>query len=235
MIAKRANFGRVQLQRRRDAIYARHRSLGPWLYVAGAQFFVVQILAALRFSGDYSLTDNAISDLGNTACGDWSSRYVCSPAHVWMNVSFVALGATIMLGSALIYPAFHRSRPTALGFGMFALGGLGTVLVGLFPEDRVAGLHVLGAALPFLVGNLGLVLLGRSLAAPGWLRAYTSLTGGAALVGLVLYVSGATLGLGNGGMERVVAYPQTVWQIVLGTSVLRHSGKLVSMSVGRTT
>lgn len=235
MVGERASFGSVQLQRQRDALYARHRSLGPWLYVASAQFFVVQILVALRFSGGYSLADNAISDLGNTACGDWNGRYVCSPAHAWMNVSFVVLGMTIMLGTALISPAFRASRGTSLGFALFALGGLGTVLVGIFPEDRVAWLHVAAAALPFLVGNAGLVVLGRSLGVPGWLRSYTMLSGGVALIALALYVTGATLGLGNGGMERVVAYPQTVWQIVLGTYVLRRSGKLVGGTGERTT
>ena len=212
----------MQLPRRRDATYARHPSLGAWLYVASVQFFVVQFLVALRFSPGYSVTDNAISDLGNTTCGDWNGRYVCSPAHAWMNISFVVLGLTIMLGSALIQPAFTASRATALGFGFFAFGGFGTVLVGLFPEDRVAWLHGLGAALPFLVGNVGLVLLGRSLAAPSWLRSYTMLSGGVALLALVLYVAGASMGLGDGGVERIVAYPQTVWQIVLGAYVLRQ-------------
>ena len=212
----------MQLQRRRDAVYARHPSLGPWLYVASAQFFLVQFLVGLRFSPGYSLVDNAISDLGNTSCGPWNSRYVCSPAHVWMNVSFVVLGVTIILGSALIYPAFLASRGTALGLGLFAVGGVGTVLVGVFPENGVAWLHGFGAALPFLVGNVGLVLLGRSMTAPSWLRLYTMLSGAVALLALVLYVSGTTLGLGDGGMERLVAYPQTVWQIVLGAYVLRE-------------
>ncbi len=223
----------MQLQGRRDAIYARYPSLGPWLYVASVQFYVVQVLVALRFSPGYSVADNAISDLGNTSCGAWNGGHVCSPAHVWMNLSFVLLGLTIMLGSALIYPAFHPSRGTAVGFGLFAIGGLGTVLVGVFPENGVAWLHGLGAGLPFLVGNVGLVLLGRSLSAPAGLRLYTMLSGGVALVALVLYMSTASLGLGDGGMERVVAYPQTLWQIVLGVYVLRHSGKLVRIRAER--
>jgi len=215
----------VELRRQQDAIYARRPSLGPWLYVASVQFFIVQALVARRFLSGYSLANNAISDLGNTSCGPWNGEYVCSPAHVWMNLSFAVLGLTMMLGSALTYPAFNASRGTALGFGLFGVGGLGTLVVGAFPEDVLAWLHGLGAALPFLVGNVGLVLLGCSLHVPAKLRLYTMVSGGLALIALVLYLSNTTLGLGDGGMERVVAYPQTVWQIVLGTYLLRRPAR----------
>ncbi len=140
-----------------------------------------------------------------------------------MNASFVVLGLTIILGSALVYPAFNPARGTAAGFGLFAVGGGGVVMVGVFPEDALSGIHGVGAALPFLVGNIGLVLLGWSLSVPGWLRLYTTLSGGVALFALVLYANNAFLGLGEGGLERVVAYPQTVWQIVLGGYALTRA------------
>jgi hypothetical membrane protein len=137
-----------------------------------------------------------------------------------MNGSFVLLGVTMILGSALIYPTFNRSRGTRLGFSLFALGGVGVVMVGTFPENTVSTVHGVGAALAFVLGNAGLVLLGCSFRAPTWLRAYTIGSGGVALGALALYASHHYLGLGEGGMERVVAYPQTVWQIALGIFVL---------------
>ena len=194
------------------------------MYVASVQYFVAQVLVALRFSPRYSLARNTISDLGITRCAASNGRYVCSPAHSLMNASFVVLGLTIILGSALIYPAFNPGRGTAAGFVLFAIGGGGVVMVGVFPEDAVPGLHGVGAALPFLVGNIGLVLLGWSLTVPWWLRLYTTLSGGVALFALVLYASNTFLGLGEGGIERVVAYPQTAWQIVVGVYALtRHT------------
>jgi len=63
------------------------------------------------------------------------------PAHSLMNASFVVLGLTMILGSALIYPAFNPARWTAAGFGLFAIGGGGVVMAGVFPEDTVSGLH----------------------------------------------------------------------------------------------
>jgi hypothetical protein len=40
-----------------------------------------------------------------------------------------------------------------------------------------------------------------------------------ALIFLVFYATSHFLGFGEGGIERVVAYPQTVWLIVFGIYV----------------
>jgi hypothetical membrane protein len=200
---------------------SRFRRAGPVLYVAGAaQYFVIQAIVALRYTGTYSLTRDTISDLGNTACGTFNDRYVCSPAHALMNLSFIALGVTMIAGTLLIHPLLDFRPGTTIGLSMFATAGGGVVLVGVFPENTVPALHGIGAALAFLLGNIGLVVLGPSLPAPRAIRLYTVLSGGIALVALVFYAGSHHLGLGEGGIERVVAYPQTLWQLVFGLSLL---------------
>jgi hypothetical membrane protein len=97
-----------------------------------------------------------------------------------------------------------------------ALAGAGTLLVGLFPENTVHILHEIGALLPFLIGNFGLLVLGFSLDIPKTLRYYSLLSGFISLIGLVFFLTRHYLGLGIGGMERVTAYPQTMWLIVFG-------------------
>jgi hypothetical membrane protein len=204
-------------------IYERHPNLGPILYVTSVQYFVVQILAAARFVPAYSWSGNTISDLGNTRCRAFNNRPICSPLHPLMNISFVVLGVTIIAGSMLVYHRFSGRRAVAIGFGAFTVGGLGVVLVGLFPENTIPAFHGIGATLPFLVGNAGIAVLGFSFDVPGPLRVFTWLTGCCALAALILYSSSHYLGLGEGGMERVVAYPQTVWMIVLGIYCLTHA------------
>ena len=190
--------------------------VGPTFWIASAQYYLVQIIVGLAWSIGYSLRFNTISDLGNTACGLYSGRYVCSPLHDLMNLSFLVLGTTMIIGSTLIYQEFKETKGSRLGFSFMAVAGIGTLLVGSFPENTISSLHLLGAFLPFLIGNIGLVVLGTVLELPRWLKLYTIVSGVVALIGLALFSTHIYLGLGIGGMERVVAYPQTMWLIIFG-------------------
>lgn len=195
----------------------RHVRIGAIFYVSTLQYFLVQLLVSLRWSPPYSLSRNTISDLGNTSCGRFNDRFVCSPLHSLMNVSFVLLGLAMIGGSLLVC----RYRPTTkfqtVGFISVAIGGVGAVMVGFFPENTIPALHGIGASLPFLLGNIGLLIVGLSLGGPAPLRVYTVLSGLVALIFLIFYATSHFLGLGEGGIERVVAYPQTAWLIVFGT------------------
>lgn len=190
--------------------------LGPVLYVAGTQYFAVQLLVALRWPRSYDISRDTISDLGNTACGTWNGRYVCSPLHDLMNSSFIVLGITMLLGSVLIFRRYGKGRLAAAGFTAMGISGLGAMLVGIFPENSVPGLHGLGSVLPFTLGNAALIAMAISLAMPQLLRLCVSLSGVAALLALTAYASSHDLGLGEGGIERVVAYPQTICLAVIG-------------------
>jgi hypothetical membrane protein len=201
----------------------RRLRLGAALYVASIQYFLAQLLVARRWSPPYSLARNTISDLGNTACGRYGGRLVCSPLHGVMNASFVVLGAAMVAGSALIWSGHGRGggagRAAAAGLGLMGASGAGVVLVGLFPENSVPALHGTGAGLSFVLGNLGVIVVGWAFPRP--LRIYSAASGVVALAALGCFVGGRYLGLGEGGLERVVAYPQTAWLIVIGLYLLR--------------
>lgn len=194
----------------------RYPFVGPIMWMLSIQYFVVQIVVARAFLVQYSLANNTISDLGNTDCSLYSGRYVCSPLHSLMNASFITLGLFMMLGSLLIYQEFRETRQSLVGFSFMFLAGLGTLLVGLFPENTISDLHTFGAFLPFFVGNVGITILGAALQIPRSLRIYSLATGVISLIALIFFFIDHYLGLGIGGMERIVAYPQTVWLIVFG-------------------
>jgi hypothetical membrane protein len=187
--------------------------------------FAVQVAVAAAWARGYGWGGNTISDLGNTRCARYSGRPVCSPLHLAMDVSFVVLGVTMCAGALVPGRQIGAGRAASVGFGFLALAGAGTVVVGLFPENTIGALHQGGAALPFVLGNVGVVLLGVSLRAlPVGARGFTVLAGGAGLVGLPLFVSHTYLGLGIGGMERVTAFPQDVWLIAAGVYLLTRAG-----------
>jgi hypothetical membrane protein len=133
-----------------------------------------------------------------------------------MNTSFVVLGLTMTLGSVLIWRHFATSRSSEAGFAALAISGVGIIMVGFFPENNASTLHEIGAAVPFVLGNASLIVLAASVKMPTGLRVYCFLSGTIALLGLVAYTSRHYCGLGEGGMERVVAYPQTVFLIMIG-------------------
>ena len=203
--------------------------LGAVAWVSSIQFFVTQWVVQSAWTAPFSLARNYISDLGNTTCGPFPSgpgMLVCSPWHAGMNASFVVVGLTVVLGAALLRDAFRPTRLSWWGLALVAFAGLGFVLVGLFPEDVSFPPHRLGAALQFICGNLGQVVLGAAM--PGFRRGkgwavYSIASGLVGMSATALFASGHSLGLGIGGMERLAAYPLPVWTIVMGIAVIRRA------------
>jgi hypothetical membrane protein len=191
--------------------------VGSVVWILAGQYFAGQIVAASVFRGGYSWRDNVISDLGNTGCGEYYQRFVCSPDSGVMNASFILLGIIMALGSLLIYQEFRESRASLAGFSLLALGGLGSILVGIFPENTISQLHAIGAVLALGVANLSLIILALALRrVRASLRLYTLATGIVSLAAFFLYIFGIYFGLGQGGMERLASYPQTLWLILFG-------------------
>jgi hypothetical membrane protein len=202
--------------------------LGAIVWILAVQFFVAQVVVQLAWVTPFSLTQNFISDLGNTTCGPYpldSSMYVCSPWHAWMNLSFVLLGLIILVGAALVRTAFPPGPFRAAGLMLLALAGAGIIAVGLFPEDVNIMYHRLGAAAHFILGNLGMVALGISLRQARLrpvLAVYSIVSGVVGLLATALFVSDHYLGMGIGGMERLAAYPLPLWLIAGGISFVRN-------------
>ncbi|GAA3507423.1 DUF998 domain-containing protein [Streptomyces showdoensis] len=198
--------------------------IGYVAWIVGAvQFFVVHVVAQSAWARPYSWAHNNISDLGNAHCAlqaEPEPRFVCSPEHGLMNVSFVTLGVLLVAGAALTGGAalWRGGRTAATARLLLAAAGAGFVLVGLAPADVDENLHVLGALLVMAMGNIGLFLAGFALAerTPAALRRGTSLLGALAITAFGLFLSRHYLGLGMGGMERVAAFPLLLWAAAVG-------------------
>jgi hypothetical membrane protein len=209
------------LSKKIQTFHENYPLVGPSVWIASIQYFVVMAVAAMYWPVRYSAISNTISDLGNTACGIYGARYVCSPLYSWMNLSFIILGITMAIGSTLIYQEFNKTRASWIGFSLMALAGAGTILVGAFPENITSSLHTLGAILALGVGNVALLVLGYSLDLPPKMRIYTILSGLISLSAFLLFISQYYLGIGIGGMERLAGNLQTLWLIVFGVYISR--------------
>ncbi|MFD5450579.1 DUF998 domain-containing protein [Streptomyces sp. NPDC003470] len=192
------------------------------------QFLAIHAIAESAWARPYSWARNNISDLGNAHCAlqqDPEPRYVCSPEHGLMNVSFVILGVLLVVGVALTGGVlWRRSGAAVVARLLFASAGMGFVLAGLAPADVNENQHLLGALFIMAAGNIGLVVAGVGLAegTPAPLRWGTSLLGVTAITAFGLFLSHHYFGLGMGGMERVAAFPLLCWALPVSVRGLVH-------------
>ena len=200
------------------------------LLVAVVQFILAMAITQLAWGPSYSLTQNYISDLGAVSCGTFGGtsavpgHYVCSPWHDVFNVSAVVLGLLLIFAVVLLRTAFPARRSRTIGLVLLALVGAGSIGVGLSPEDVNITVHSASAFLAFASSGFALLVLGfamfRDTRWDGF-RGYSALSGLVVLVALVLFATKAYLGLGPGGMERLIVAPVLLWGIVVGIHLVR--------------
>lgn len=204
------------------------RRTGAAAWVASALLLPAQLLVAARWPEGYSVTANAISDLGVTGCGVYSEqgqqvRDVCSPWHPVFNVAMVASGALIAMGAVLLH-GWWGGRSGRSGTALLAVGGLLVAVVGLAPWDIHPGLHD-GAALGQAVAQWLAMGLLAAAAGPGAFRRLTLGTAVVSVVGFLAFVAaleGAEVPVvGFGGAERLSFDTLTVWTALVGATLLR--------------
>jgi hypothetical membrane protein len=228
--------------RSRDTTQTR---LGACLWLCCFQFFVAEQIARLGWTGHYSMARDYISDLGAARC----SPPRCSSLHWVMDGSFVLQGLLIFFGAVLVRRLFPEQWVYRVALVLFAVAGLGVLVVGLAPEDVHFRLHILGAVGNFLGGNLGMVLLGlamirRSVCLPfamRWRHWVTFVAGSVGLLAtLALGFRGSpswnALGWDAGTVERLAAYPLPLWLTWTGFRLLgggATAGPSTSLHSGR--
>lgn len=172
-----------------------------WI-VGTLQFFWTHAIVETAWPRPYSWARNNISDLGNVYCtvqAQPEPRYVCSPAHDVMNLSFVLLGTLLGVGAAFSGFLWRGNRTATVARTLLVGAGIGFGMVGLAPADVYESRHVLGALLVMGTGNLGLLLAGAGLSreVAAGLRWSAGLLGALALTALCLFLSHRYLGFGK--------------------------------------
>ena len=168
---------------------------GLLIFVGAAQFVIGVMLAEALYPG-YHVGDRFISDLG------------VGPSAAIFNVSVIFLGLFVLAGAYVARKVFGLILTI-----LIVLTGVGAIGVGVFTEN--AGiLHTIFSLITFLFGGVTAVWAARLLKPP--LSYISAIMGAIGLVALGLFISGVFLGLGQGGMERMIAYPIVAWVIAFG-------------------
>lgn len=173
------------------------RTLAGVLFLFGSVEFILAMLVGEASLPTYSVSTNAISDLG------------VGPTAPLFNGSVILLGL-LVLGGAYFYHRTHRKLWITVPF---LAAGIGPIGVGLFPENTGAP-HAVFAFVSFAFGGLVALLIATQVAPP--FRYASLLLGVTGLAALVLFAAGQFAGLGFGGMERMIVYPVLLWEAAFG-------------------
>lgn len=196
--------------------YVNGKIAGALIFVGAIQFVIFLTIAEAIYPA-YSVSENYISDLG------------VGVAAPFFNSSVFVLGL-----AAVASIHFMRSFVKDKIFLIFlALCGMGAMGVGVFPENYGV-IHTLVSLIAFLFGALSAVKSYGIQKPP--LSYFAVVLGLISLAALVLFavsevgvnlVGGQAadfyLGLGKGGMERMIAYPIILWAIGFGGYLIGKS------------
>jgi hypothetical membrane protein len=179
---------------------------GTIVFLGTGQFAFFFALAEIYYPG-YDVTSNFISDLGAT-CRSGACQFV-QPSSDMFNASIA------LLGVALFFTAYYLWKGSGLkALPLFlTLSGVGALGVGIFNESY-GGVHAFFSAFTFFSIGIQAILVYKVARAP---FSYISIIAGTAtLVALSLYGMQVYLGLGQGGMERMIVYPVLIGGIAFG-------------------
>jgi hypothetical membrane protein len=184
---------------------------GTLLLIGSIQFVLALVIAEAIYSG-YSTSANYISDLGV-----WGR-----PSALFFNPSIVLFGSLNLASSYFIKKEFKLGRIAYL----FALAAVGTLTVGLFPENTVLVngfpiVHGVAALLTFVVGGVAAIASYKYTKSP--FKIFSLILGFFTLLAFALFLSTmgfGYLGIGVGGMERMIVYPTILWILGLGGYLL---------------
>jgi hypothetical membrane protein len=184
---------------------------GTLLLIGGVQFVIALVIAEAIYPA-YSTSANYISDLGV-----WGR-----PSAVIFNPSIVLFGSLNLVSSYFVKKEFKLGSIAYI----FALAGVGTLTVGLFPENTVLVngfpvIHSIAALLTFVIGGVAAIASYKFTKSP--FRIISVILGTVTLLAFVLFMATMDfgyLGLGVGGMERMIVYPTILWILSLGGYLL---------------
>jgi len=187
--------------------YPRGKIAGALFFIAATQFALCLIIAEALYPG-YSVSANYISDLG------------VGPSAIVFNASVFLLGLLLLAGT---YLQRHNQTLKTVNT-LLLLMAIGAMGVGIFTKNYTlphgavssaafffAGLSAITSfkILPNPLSQINIVLGALTLAALALFSAGIITSG--SLTSTEAFDSSFYLGLGPGGMERMIVYPAVLW------------------------
>ncbi|WP_069807807.1 DUF998 domain-containing protein [Vulcanisaeta thermophila] len=177
----------------------RARISGLLIFIGVSEFLLLMLISEVLYPG-YSVHTNYISDLG------------VGPTALIFNSSIVVMGVMLIIASILLARLSKYLMVTLL------LTGIGAAGVGIFNE-HLHPYHLIFALMAFLFSSISSYTAYPLSKAPG--RYLWVVLGTMGLIALALFIMGVYLGLGPGGMERMIVYPNMIWALGFSGELMR--------------
>ncbi len=177
-----------------------HRNPNFYVLLGFVQFGFFMLIAEFLYPG-YSVSQNYISDLGVGP----------QPSQTIFTVSIILFGLFALIG-AYLYSKTVEGRLFSI---LIAIAGIGGIGVGLFNENT-GWPHSMFAFFAFFFSALAAVYSYKLLPSPT--KYFAVVLGLISIAALVLLATKTYLGLGVGGMERMIFYPVLFWGIMFAGS-----------------
>lgn len=185
-----------------DVLSARVK--GGALFFAGSVQFMIALTIAEVLYPNYNVSLNPLSDLG---------AMVFQPSAYIFNGSVIIFGLLIIAGAYFTMKGFD-SKPLV---AVLLLAGIGVAGVGMFTET-ILGPHLIFSLMAFLFSGLAAILSFKVVNSS--FRYFCVALGVAVLLALVLFIFEFDMGLGHGGIQRMVAYPAILWYVGFGANLM---------------
>jgi hypothetical membrane protein len=185
--------------------YSSAKVAGALFFIAASQFVLALIIAEASYSG-YNISSNYISDLG------------VGRSSMIFNSSVFLLGLLVMIGAYFLQRAFDFKALTVL----LVLTAIGAIGVGVFTKDS-GTIHPVVSLIAFLFSGLSAIASYKLLKLP--FSVIAVILGLMDLGALVLSSGEIYLGLGAGGMERMIVYPILMWGAGFGGHLIARPEK----------
>lgn len=190
----------------------RHAAAGfAWTLIFA--YVLAELITATAWQTAYSFRHDTISDLGVTAC----TPNACSPLHLVINATFVALGLITILGAIGFRDYLpHGPRQWSI-VALAVIIGLSTAATAAFPSNDGVVVHFLAVLPAFVSRHIVLILLTIWLWKQRRLVAmWSAFCAAIGITGVVLLALGVQVGI----TERLVFYPLPTWMAVTGAAIV---------------
>lgn len=176
------------------------------MFIGAAQFALSMLIAECTYP-NYSVSKNYISELGALK----------APTALLFNTSIIVLGLTALLAAYFLWKGKAVTNKVFLSF--LALCGIGCAGVGIFPMDFSLP-HAIAAILAFVFGALAAVASYRFQKVPS--SYFSVILGMISLLAFILFTLRVDLGLGIGGIERMISHPILVWAMMFSGYLMKE-------------